>query len=114
MDNTNGGGIVTNNRSSGLGVAELVEDMAQPRGVLPVHEQGSIFRFSGRCCDDRYLHAVGVNGAVDVHWVIMIAEKVEAASRDGGAVGAREVRAVRVRVQYHITRGEDQGRITVR
>ena len=54
-----------------------------------------------------------MDGAIDSHRIIAIAEEVKAAS-DGGAVRAREVRAVRVSVQHHVARCEDQGGVAVR
>ena len=80
---------------------------------MAVHKQCSVFRFGGRGRDDGNLHAVGVDGAIDSHGIIAIVEEVKATS-DGSAVTAREVRAVRVRVQHHVTRCEDQGGVAVR
>ena len=80
---------------------------------MAVHEQCSVFCFGSGSSDYGNLHAVGMDGAIDSHRIIAIAEEVKAAS-DGGAVRAREVRAVRVSVQHHVTRCEDQGGVAVR
>jgi hypothetical protein len=88
ISDATGGFIIISESSSSLRMAEIPKSLAIDFGILGIHEEGGIGRFSGRANyggDDR---ARGANGAVDIVGFVSTVEDDGAAGRETGAAGA--------------------------